>query len=155
LIVPGAEVEAVQARLIEAGAPLLADDDAYTVRRVELGRPAVDHELIEEYNPLEAGLAWSCAENKGCYTGQEIIARQVTYDKVTKTLVGLRSDDPLAAGAEVKVDGRAVGAITSAVYSPMLESHLALAVIKRPHNSDGSVVDVNGQRVIVAQLPFL
>jgi tRNA-modifying protein YgfZ len=154
LIVPGAEVEAVQARLVGAGALLLADDDAYTVRRVELGRPAVDHELIEEYNPLEAGLAWTCAENKGCYTGQEIIARQITYDKVTKTLVGLRSDHPLAAGAEVKVDGRAVGAITSAVYSPMLESHLALAVIKRPHNSTGVTVEADGQPAKVIDLPF-
>ncbi|MBX3000589.1 MAG: aminomethyltransferase family protein [Caldilineaceae bacterium] len=155
LIVPVAESEAVQRRLLDAGAMLLADEDAYTARRVELGRPAPGHELVEEYNPLEAGLAWSCAENKGCYTGQEIIARQITYDKVTKTLVGLRNDDPLAAGAEVKLEGRAVGAVTSAAYSPTLEGHLALAVIKRPHNSAGTVVDINGQQVTVIQLPFL
>ena len=41
--------------------------------------------LTGEYSPLEAGLAWACAENKGCYTGQEIIARQITYDKVTRS----------------------------------------------------------------------
>jgi folate-binding protein YgfZ len=155
LIVPGAEVEATQTRLVDAGAQILADNEAYTARRVELGRPAVEHELIEEYNPLEAGLAWSCAENKGCYTGQEIIARQITYDKVTKTLVGLRSDELLAPGVEVKAEGRVVGVVTSAAYSPGVEGPLALAVIKRPHNSDGSVVDVNGQQVTVIQLPFL
>jgi tRNA-modifying protein YgfZ len=154
LVLPGAEAEAIRDRLISAGALLLADDASYHVRRVELGRPAVGHELTEEYNPLEAGLAWTCAEDKGCYTGQEIIARQITYDKVTKSLVGLRSQDPLPAGAEVKAEGRAAGTITSSVYSPTLKSPLALAVIKRPHNTPGATVEVEGQAATVEQLPF-
>ena len=91
----------------------------------------------DAYNPLESGMAWVCAENKGCYTGQEIIARQVTYDKVTRTLVGLQSDGPLNPGAAVQVDGRSVGSVTSAVYSPQRDAYVGLAILKRPHNSAG------------------
>ena len=88
LLAPVVDAENLTARLVDAGA-VLSDDKTYNVKRVELGRPKPGAELVEAYNPLESGMAWVCAENKGCYTGQEIIARQVTYDKVTKTLLGL------------------------------------------------------------------
>jgi glycine cleavage system aminomethyltransferase T len=88
------------------------------------------------------GLAWTCAENKGCYTGQEIIARQITYDKVTRTLVGLETDAPVTAGARVTAEGKNVGAVTSAAYSPSRQTHMALAVVRRPHNEPGQQVTV-------------
>ena len=103
---------------------------------------------------MESGLAWACADNKGCYTGQEIIARQLTYDKVTKTLVGLVADQPLAAGDEVTAEERTVGSVTSAVFSPHLQRYLGLAVIKRPYNADATVVDVAGTPAVVTTLPF-
>ncbi len=155
ILAPSSALEDWTQRLQTAGAWLLADDQAVTVRRVELGRPWPGHELIGEYNPLEAGLAWACAENKGCYTGQEIIARQITYDKVTKTLVGLASEALLPPGAPVTVDGREVGRVTSSAYSPGLEAPVALGIVKRPHNQPGVVLDVDGQPVTVAALPFL
>ena len=86
--------EEIVTRLAAVGAVVLEGEDAYHARRIELGRPLPGAELTGEYNPLEAGLAWACAENKGCYTGQEIIARQVTYDKVTRSLVGIVGDEP-------------------------------------------------------------
>ncbi len=127
---------------------------AYTARRVELGRPAPGHELTEDYNPLEAGLAWACSPNKGCYTGQEIIARQVTYDKVTKTLVGLLCGGEVAAGDDVLADGHAVGKVTSAAYSPALQQPVALAVVKRPHNQAGGILAIGDVTAQVAALPF-
>jgi tRNA-modifying protein YgfZ len=154
VVTPGAEAESIRDRLVSAGALLLADDVGYHVHRVEMGRPATGHELTDEYNPLEAGLLWACAEDKGCYTGQEIIARQITYDKITKTLVGLHSQEPLSMGAEVKAGGRSVGNVTSSVYSPISNAPLALAVIKRPHNTPGTVLEADGQEVTVAALPF-
>jgi folate-binding protein YgfZ len=138
LITPVSEVEALQMRL---GAPVL-DVASYTARRIELGRPAPGAELTGEYSPLEAGMAWACAENKGCYTGQEIIARQLTYDKVTRTLVGLRSATLLTPGAAVLVEGRAAGVVTSAAYSPALQAPIALAILKRPHHAPGATVTV-------------
>ncbi len=122
-------------RLAAVGAVVLEGEDAYQARRIELGRPLPGAELTGEYSPLEAGLAWACAENKGCYTGQEIIARQITYDKVTRTLVGIVGDDPLSAGAALTADGRDVGTVTSAAQSPLLDSPIALAVVKRPHDA--------------------
>ena len=90
LVLPTDAVEETLAALVSAGAVVI-DEAAYHAHRIELGRPLPGVELTGEVNPLEAGLAWACADNKGCYTGQEIIARQVTYDKVTRTLVGLRA----------------------------------------------------------------
>jgi folate-binding protein YgfZ len=155
LIVPAAQVEGMVAQLSACGVATLADDAAYQARRIELGRSLPGQELTGEYNPLEAGLAWSCADNKGCYTGQEIIARQITYDKVTKTLVGVRSNALLTRGVELLAEGRAVGTITSAAYSPTLAAPLALAVVKRPYNEVGQVLQAGETVVEVAKLPFV
>jgi tRNA-modifying protein YgfZ len=154
LILPLAQQQAVLDDLTAAGATRLDDDAAYHARRIELGRPLPGRELTGDYNPLEAGLAWACSDNKGCYTGQEIIARQITYDKVTKTLIGLRSVTPLTTGAELTVDGRSVGVVTSAAHSPTLDAPIALAIVKRPHNVPGSRLQVGDVAATVAALPF-
>jgi folate-binding protein YgfZ len=155
LLVPVAQQATVLDALVAAGAVRLHDADAYNIRRIELGRPAPGHELTEDFTPLEAGLAWTCAENKGCYTGQEIIARQITYDKVTKLLVGLRSEALLPVGAEVTVDGRKSGTVTSATYSPELQGPVALAILKRGRNEPGTTAEVEGETTTVVELPFV
>ena len=154
LILPLAQQPALLDNLTAAGATLLDDDVAYHALRIELGRPLPGRELTGDYNPLEAGLAWACSDNKGCYTGQEIIARQITYDKVTKTLVGLRSAAALTAGAELTVDGRSVGVVTSAAHSPTLDAPIALAIVKRPHNMPGSSLQIGDVTATVVALPF-
>jgi folate-binding protein YgfZ len=154
IIAPPEQYQTLLAQLAAAGAPLLANESAYESYRIELGRPIAGHELTDGYNPLEAGLAWTCADNKGCYTGQEIIARQITYDKITKSLVGLRSAQRLPVGAEVSVDGRAVGTVTSATESIGLQAPIALAIVKRPFHEAGATLMVDGQSVEVAALPF-
>jgi folate-binding protein YgfZ len=152
LLVPTEQVESIKLQWQDAQ---IVHDGAYTARRVELGRPASGAELVEEYNPLEAGLAWACAENKGCYTGQEIIARQITYDKVTKTLVGLRLTRTAAKGSDVTVDGRSVGTVTTVAMSPSLDSPIALAIVKRPYNAPGTAVQVGDEAATVVALPFV
>ncbi len=155
LLIPAAGVEPFLDQLQEAGATVLQDDAAYQARRIELGRPVAGSEITDAYNPLEVGLEWTCAENKGCYTGQEIIARQITYDKVTKTLVGLRSEELLPLGAPVSVEGRVVGTVTSTAISPALDVPVALAIIKRPANAAGTQVEVGNGPADVTALPFL
>ncbi len=152
LVVPTAHAEALQQTLQAAGATVVSAA-AYAERRIELGRPAPGHELVDSYNPLEAGLGWACADDKGCYTGQEIIARQITYDKITKTLVGLRAEAPLTVGQELVREGRKVGTVTSAVESNALGA-IALAVVKRPHNQADTELQVGEQSVRVVALPF-
>lgn len=150
LLVPAAVIDDLLVRLDAVA----VDVESYTARRIELGRPAAHAELTGEYNPLEAGLAWTCAENKGCYTGQEIIARQITYDKVTRTLVALLGTAALTPGAPVLAEGREIGRVTSAAFSPALQAPVALAILKRPHNAPGAALTVDGVAVTVAELPL-
>ncbi len=145
------ELIALQGRLTDAGVVLLTDAAAYEAHRIELGRPRPGQELTDAFNPLEAGMTWACAEDKGCYTGQEIIARQLTYDKVTRSLVHLRSDMLLTEGAPVSVKDRAVGTVTSSAHSPTA-GQLALAILKRPHNVEGATVTVEGNAARVEQI---
>ena len=145
-------VAELQGRLADAGALTLAGNEGYEARRVELGRPRPGKELTDAFTPLESGMAWVCAENKGCYTGQEIIARQLTYDKVTRSLVRLRSELPLTEGATVNGNNRSVGTVTSSAGSPSA-GPVALAVLKRSHNVEGTVVTVEGVDARVEQIP--
>lgn len=154
LVLPDAAVEETLVALVSAGAVVI-DEEPYHARRVELGRPAAGFELTGDVNPLEAGLAWACAENKGCYTGQEIIARQVTYDKVTRTLAGLRAPALLAPGTRLTADGRDVGVVTSSAHSPALDRPIALGIVKRPHNQPGATLLAGELTVEVMSLPFL
>jgi folate-binding protein YgfZ len=144
-------LDALQERLTGAGALPLDDSDSYEARRIEMGRPLPGQELTDAFTPLETGMTWVCAEDKGCYTGQEIIARQLTYDKVTRTLVRLLSELPLLEGASVSVNDRAVGTVTSSGYSPVA-GPVALAVLKRPHNVEGVEVTVEGAAARVEQI---
>ena len=96
-------------------------------------------------------------EAKGCYTGQEVLARQINYDKITRQMVGLRLETPVQRGAAVQVEGRGAGEVTSAVVSPRFGA-IALAVVKRPHFEPGTVVMVaSGEETArgeVVSLPF-
>ena len=140
----------------QAGAVHLSPE-SFEVLRVEAGIPAAGHELKEDYTPLEVGLASVVAENKGCYTGQEVLARQVSYDKITRQLAGLRLEVSVPPGSEVFTEGRSVGQITSTVVSPRF-GPVALAVIKRPFYESGTplLAGEKGQSVAatVCTLPF-
>lgn len=156
LLVPRVALGALENRLAEAGArPLTAS--AYEVVRVEAGLPAAGRELTDAYTPLEIGLRAAVHDAKGCYTGQEVIARQINYDKITRQMAGLRLDAPVSPGVAVQVEGRGAGEVTSAVVSPRF-GPIALAVIKRPHFAPGTVVAVAAGdepvRGEVVPLPF-
>jgi folate-binding protein YgfZ len=141
LLLPASGLAALQAFLIQAGAAQLRDED-YALLRIEAGLPAAGTELSEEYTPLEAGLTAAISSTKGCYTGQEVIARQLTYDKVTQRLCGLRLESRAQPGVRLwAADGSPAGKITSAAASPRF-GQIALAVVKRPHHEPGSALRV-------------
>jgi folate-binding protein YgfZ len=157
LIVPVQVASAVESALDEMNLASLSDD-TYQLLRVEAGLPAPRAELTEDYTPLETGLEWAVAEGKGCYTGQEVIARQMTYDKVTQHLVGLRLSNHTQPGERVWAEGKPAGVVTSAVYSPRF-GEIALAIIRRPHHQAGSLVQVGNSQAqsvaaTVSSLPF-
>jgi folate-binding protein YgfZ len=152
LIVPVAEIDAVEAKLVAAGLLPIEDASVIDAWRIELGRPAAGAELTGDFTPLEVEMEWACSDNKGCYTGQEIIARQRTYDKVTRSLVGLRAQQPLSPGDALIGEGREVGKITSAAVSPTTGMPIALAVVKRPHNQAGTRLMAGNVEVEVVEI---
>ena len=157
LLTSAEHASTIEDALQQAGAaPLTAE--SYEALRIEVGRPGVAGELVEEYTPLEVGLRDAIADNKGCYTGQEVIARQITYDKVARALVGLRAEEPLTSGAQVLVGSRLAGAVTSAAASPRL-GPIGLAVLRRPLPQPGESVTVRAPTraiaAIVVELPMI
>ena len=118
--------------------------------RIQKGLPASGHELTEDYNPLEAGLREAISFTKGCYVGQEVVARLNTYNKVSRALVRLEfaSGSPTpAVGASVLVGGIVAGAITSAILPDGRTAPIALAYMKTRELVDAAAavqVDVNG-----------
>jgi len=158
LLVPAASSGEVAALLSEAGVIALSAE-SYTILRVEAGLPAAGHELVEEYTPLEAGLEWAISEAKGCYTGQEVIARQITYDKVTRHLVGLQVEGEVSVGERLwsSQEERPAGTITSAAISPRF-GPIALGIIRRPFDEPGTRLAIGeppgDSLATVTALPF-
>ena len=151
---PPAAVEALWQRLAAAGArPIGAA--TWEIWRVEQGLPRLGRELTQSYNPWEAGLGHTIHLDKGCYIGQEVIARLDTYDKVKQHLVGLRlaTAELPATGQPLRAGGREVGRVTSAVHSPRL-GPIALAYVRRQACAAGTALDAGGARATVVSLPF-
>ena len=153
LIAPDADGPALQDAVTEAGACPVGRD-AVELARIDQGIPAFGAELNETYNPLEAGLQHMVSYTKGCYIGQEVIARLTTYDKVQKRLVRLawRPDADVDAGARLMLDGRQAGVVTSAIRDPHTGNGIGLGYARktltgagtRLTSADGSSVDVGG-----------
>ena len=156
LLVPTEALEVV-IRALEGNGAAPLTLESYETLRIEAGRPGPQNELTEEYTPLEVNLGDAISDRKGCYTGQEIIARQLTYDKVTRHLVGLRPETPIAAGDQVLAEEKPIGIVTSAAISPRF-GPIALAVIKRPYDQPNTAVMITGEtssaRAKVVSLPF-
>ncbi len=118
--------------ILAAGAPhglRPAGSLTYNVLRIRAGRPGVGRELTPEYIPLEVGLWDEISFSKGCYTGQEIIARMESRSRVAKVMVRLALSAAITAPAELSIEGRAVGMLTSSVTSPDGE-HFGIGVVK-------------------------
>ena len=101
----------------------------YNTLRIRAGIPGVGRELSTEYIPLELGLWDEISFNKGCYTGQEIIARMESRNKLARTLVRLSLPEMVNVPAELFHEGKPAGMLTSSVFSPDDEI-FAMGVIK-------------------------
>lgn len=127
------------ARMLESRAGYV-DHAALEPLRIERGIPAFGSELNEDRNPLEAGLIESISFNKGCYVGQEVVARLNTYDKVQRRLSILAwQDGTVAPGDEVFASGERVGVLTSVSAHPK-DGFVGLAYVKRTFRGDEVVL---------------
>jgi len=145
---------AILEALLSAGVPL-AGREALDALRVEAGRPWYGPDVTDANLLHETGLlAQYHSATKGCYVGQEVVARlEARGGNVNKRLRGLRLSSPAEAGAAVLADGREVGRITTAAVSPRL-GPVALAYVHRDHAEPGSPVEVGGAPASVEALPF-
>jgi folate-binding protein YgfZ len=150
--------EALFAAAEALGPPALVrgTSEALEILRVEAGIPLLGQELDDDVLPPEARLERAIATNKGCYVGQEIIARLRARGQVNHLLVGLRLEgaDLPAVGTKLSAGGRETGEITSVARSPS-QGPIALGYVRREHAAEGTEVDLDGGRARVAALPFV
>jgi folate-binding protein YgfZ len=148
----GGERQAAAARA-ELDAPAVAEDAAECLR-IESGRPRLGHEL-DGAIPQEAGLNDRAVSfTKGCYVGQETVARLFYKGKPNRHLRGLRLSGPVAQGEPIMLGEREVGTIGSACVSP-IHGPIALALIRREAAPDQEVlVGTTGVQGVVVDPPF-
>jgi len=152
VIAPAERLEAVWDQAVAAGATP-AGEEAYQMLRLAAGLPYGDHEITEEYIPLEANLWHAVSFTKGCYIGQEIIARMESRGKLARRLAGIKLDAPVAEGSEVRVDKTVAGKVTTAGTIPGI-GPVALAYLRTASAEPGTRVTVEGVSGVVAALPF-
>ncbi|MBI4589450.1 MAG: aminomethyl transferase family protein [Candidatus Rokubacteria bacterium] len=160
---PASGGEAVWAATLEAGKPLGLSPIGVTaldVLRVEAGVPWYGHDVDETVLFPEIPLEPYVSYTKGCYIGQEIVARIKYRGHVNRSLTGLTFDGDRVppSGAAVEVDGRQVGSVRSAVGSLALNRPIALAYVRREHLDPGTAVTVKDNELTLAArvtaLPF-
>src|SRR4051794_22018378 len=140
--------------LVAAGAVPVTEAAAEIVR-VESGRPRFGLDMGPESMPAEAGITERAVDfEKGCYIGQEPVARLHYRGKPNRRLRGLRLSAPAEHGAPLRLGDREVGAIGTAVLSPALGA-IALAVIRREADEGDELTVGDGQATAeVVELPF-
>lgn len=135
-------------------------DIAYEAFRITRGIPATGTELSNAFNPYEAGLRQAISFTKGCYLGQEVIARLETYDKIQRKLVGLVFDaDPTTPDAQPTLckNSREVGWRTSISSHPIQGQYVGLGIVRKDEIEPGDSVVINAHRNIrgiVKQIPI-
>lgn len=151
-------LDAAACDVLEGGSGLHRGDVAsLEVLRVEAGIPALGAELDEDVLPPEARLERAISTSKGCYVGQEIVARLRARGQVNHLLVGLRLASEaggVAVGDELRADNRATGEITSLADSPS-QGAIALGYVRREHAEPGTKLSLEAGSAVVAELPFV
>ena len=152
LILPAADKEQLWSKIVEAGAVPIGDR-SWEMLRILQGRPTPDHELTEDYNPLEVGLWQTISFNKGCYIGQETIARLNTYKGVKQQLWGIHLNAPAQPGSAITIGDEKVGKLTS--YTKTLDGHFGLGYIRTKAGGTGLKVHVGEVEGEVVEVPFV
>ncbi|MFN0207613.1 MAG: aminomethyltransferase family protein [Planctomycetota bacterium] len=164
IIRPAAEL--VWNALIAAGKKhgmQLAGLAAFDSLRIEAGRPRFGLDYTNEHFPQEIGNSAAFSLDKGCYPGQETVARIDTYGKVHRRLAGLILDSPNEdlpeRGDKLLLGNDEVGEVKSWVISPALERPVAFAIIRNLKAPVGTILEIkDGARFLTAKVvdpPFV
>jgi tRNA-modifying protein YgfZ len=151
-LVPVTGAAKIWQKLTDLGAVPLGDR-VWEQLRILQGRPAPDRELTEDYNPLEAGLWYAISFNKGCYIGQETIARLNTYQGVKQRLWGIELASFVPEKTDIFLGDSKVGTLTSSIVTPA--GVRGLAYLKTKAGGAGSMVAVGETTGKIIVVPFL
>lgn len=154
VVAEAGDAEVVRAALEASGRPR-GSQAVWDLARVEAGRPAFGADMDENTIPQEANLdtLGAISFTKGCYTGQETVARVHFRGHVNRHLRGLMASAPLPQhGRVLDATGKDVGDVRSSALSPRL-GPVAMAMIRR-EVAPGATVTVEGQEATVVELPF-
>ncbi len=152
LLCDAEETEALAAALRERGAVPVPEAAAETLR-IERGRPRFGVDLDDTTIPQEAGLNERAVSfSKGCYVGQETVARLYYKGKPNRHLRGLRLSTPVAPGTELTLDGKPVGLLGSVADSPA-HGPIGLALVRR-EAEPGATLAAGPASATVVELPF-
>lgn len=160
LIIPTTNISQLQEKLTEAGATPVQDATLETLR-IEAGVPRFGIDMDETNVVSETNLDEAISFTKGCYIGQEIIARIKYRGHVAKKLTGLLFDADVRVdvASTIKSEGKDVGRITSVTYSPSLGRTVALAYLRYERTEPGTKVTITTGDVdveaTVHELPFV
>jgi tRNA-modifying protein YgfZ len=121
--------------------------------RIAQGRPKPDAELTEDYNPLEVGLWDTISFTKGCYIGQETIARLNTYKGVKQYLWGIKLAGFASVGTTITVDNEKVGILTSCTETDT--GAIGLGYIRSKAGGVGLKVTIGDIDAEITNLPFV
>jgi folate-binding protein YgfZ len=173
LLIPVEQIRVVWMNLVQLGKP--AEElgkrklrpigwAAFNAARIEAGRPMFGIDFDDTILPAETDqMNRAVSFTKGCYPGQEIVARMHARQAVAKQIAGLKfANDALPIAGAIVTDDKdnVVGGITSSTISPMLSNTaIAIALLKRPNFSVGTVLNVPAEgtmrKAVVTELPFL
>jgi len=130
---------------------------AFNIFRIETGLPVLGLDFDDTNLPQESRLDKAISFNKGCYLGQEVIARLDAQGHVNKILIGLESEAELKPHQKLYFGEKEVGRITSAAYSPLKKLNVALGYVRREQAKDGISLQSEGDNttVIVRNLPMV
>ena len=153
LLCDSARTDDLRRALLDAGAREISETTAECVR-IERGRPRYGVELDDGVIPQEAGLNERAVSfTKGCYVGQETVARLHYRGKPNRLLRGLRLSAPVEVGAPLRLGDREVGHVGSATLSPRL-GPIALAFVRRQAEAGARLDAGGGIDAVVVELPF-
>lgn len=132
-------------------------NDAYEIIRIEFGQPSSPNEINDVFNPYDVNLIKYVSFNKGCYIGQEAIARMDTYEKVKFSLSGfkLERDYNFEDNFIYNKDGNIVGELTSKTYSIKLKDFVAIGILSnklKDFELDGLFVKENLELIKIQKI---
>ncbi len=141
-------------RAVAAGAELIGESTLERLR-IEAGRPRFGRDMDETHFPQEVRLEDAISVSKGCYLGQETLARLHFRGHVNRSLYGVRIPGKApAVGTEAIMDGEVVGTMSSVAGPPGTGDSLGLLLLRIDWQEDGRRVDVEGREAFLEALPF-